>query len=98
MHFQKKMLIVACVFSTLIGILTAFNAWSINEVATDAFDAGKDEDDDSNKEYHIVGTANAIRGVNIAFCVISIICMILCIYFTFHVEKIKEKVEAETNK
>ena len=86
MDFLKKVLIVACVFSTFVGILTAFNAWSINEVSTDAYDAGK-ESVNTSKEYHIVGTANSIRGVNIFFCILSILFMMICIYLTYNMEK-----------
>ena len=75
----RTTIILACTFSTLVAILTAFNSWSMNEISTDAYSAGQ-KNSDNNDTYHISGTADAIRGVNITFCILSILFMGLCIY------------------
>lgn len=59
-------------------ILCITNAVSINQVSTDAFEYGKKNNNEA--DYNIVGPTASVRGVNIAFAVISILAMIATIY------------------
>lgn len=66
-------------FALLCAIVSILNAWSINHVSDDAFEDGKENP--NKEEYHIVGTAQNVRCMNIILTILSIMGIVISVVF-----------------